>query len=291
MLSLYFRCGVPLNICRNSLRQSGLAPPAIGGFTAWLEQFPRKREKIDGFKFLSEEGCDAFSTAANEAFGLGQCARVAADRRSRGPQRRIGSSAPIVFLRLEHTHDAELRRTLDLLLLRMPRLRGREIRLEFRPALTDHRGRLLSEGSVGTPIHAATHIRKRYMVLDAELKTRKNEMARIVVHEIFHFAWLRLGNEKRRAYEQLVSREIQNGARGELGWSAESRKRELTLRDRRYRTRRWREYCCESFCDTGAWLYSGVRRHDEFTLALRRRNARSVWFETAGMGASTTISI
>ena len=32
------------------------------------------------------------------------------------------------------------------------------------------------------------------------------------------------------------------------------------------RTRRWREYCCESFCDTAAWMYSGVERHEEFTL-------------------------
>ena len=196
-----------------------------------------------------------------------------------------------MLLRLEHTDDAEVRRTLDRLMLRIPPLRGRRIRLEFRPSLTDHRGRLLSEGSVGTPIHAATHIRKRYIVLDAELKTQKSELARIVVHEIFHFAWLRLGNERRRAYEQLVSREIQNGARGELGWSAESRKRKLTLRDRCNRTRRWREYCCESFCDTGAWLYSGVRRHDEFTLTLRRRSVRRAWFEGSEIRGAIAISI
>ena len=194
-----------------------------------------------------------------------------------------------MLLRLEHTDDAEVRRALDHLMLRIPPLRGRGIRLEFRPALTDHRGRLLSEGSVGTPIHAATHIRKRYIVLDAELQTKKSELARIVVHEIFHFAWLRLGNKKRRAYEQLVSQEIQSGARGELGWSAESRKRKLTLRDRRNRTRRWHEYCCESFCDTGAWLYSGIRRHGEFTLALRLRNARRAWFEGAEMRGATPI--
>ena len=28
-------------------------------------------------------------------------------------------------------------------------------------------------------------------------------------------------------------------------------------RDIAGRTRHWREYCCESFCDTAAWLYSG----------------------------------
>ena len=63
-----------------------------------------------------------------------------------------------------------------------------------------------------------------------------------------------------------------------LGWSAEWRKRRLTAADRRGRTRRWREYCCESFCDTAAWLYSGVERHDEFTLAGRCRKTRSQWF-------------
>ena len=40
-----------------------------------------------------------------------------------------------------------------------------------------------------------------------------------------------------------------------------------------------REYCCESFCDTAAWIYSGVRRHEEFTLAGRWRTGRRKWFE------------
>jgi hypothetical protein len=40
----------------------------------------------------------------------------------------------------------------------------------------------------------------------------------------------------------------------------------------------WREYCCESFCDTAAWLYSGVQVHSEFTLAGRYRHRRRVWF-------------
>ena len=196
-----------------------------------------------------------------------------------------------MLLRLEGINNAELRRTLARLMLRLPPLRGRSIRLEFRPSLTDHRGRLLSQGSIGSPIYAATHIHKRFIVLDADLKSLKREMARIVVHEIFHFAWVRLGNQRRRSYERLLRQEIQNSARGELGWSAESRKRELTSRDCRNRTRKWREYCCESFCDTGAWLYSGVRIHDEFTLALRRRHARSVWFKSTGMGAGAAISL
>ena len=39
-----------------------------------------------------------------------------------------------------------------------------------------------------------------------------------------------------------------------------------------------REYCCESFCDTAAWLYAGAASHAEFTLALRFRRRRQAWF-------------
>ena len=40
----------------------------------------------------------------------------------------------------------------------------------------------------------------------------------------------------------------------------------------------WRDYLCESFCDTAAWIYSGVRRHPEYTLAARHRDRRAEWF-------------
>jgi hypothetical protein len=39
-----------------------------------------------------------------------------------------------------------------------------------------------------------------------------------------------------------------------------------------------REYCCESFCDSAAWLYSGIERHAEFTLPARSRRRRQAWF-------------
>ncbi|MBV8732209.1 MAG: hypothetical protein JO336_20565 [Acidobacteriia bacterium] len=73
-------------------------------------------------------------------------------------------------------------------------------------------------------------------------------------------------------------REHAAGARGELGWSAEWRKRELTEKDVQTRSRLWREYCCESFCDTAASIYSGKPEHKEFTLALRYRERRKTWF-------------
>jgi hypothetical protein len=113
--------------------------------------------------------------------------------------------------------------------------------------------------------------------LDRELKQRAKEMARILTHELFHFVWVRLGNPARRSYENLVRQELKGHARGELGWSAESRKSDFVSAPG-LRHPKWREYICESFCDTAAWLYSGVRRHKEFTLARRHKKRRADWF-------------
>jgi hypothetical protein len=154
------------------------------------------------------------------------------------------------------------------------------VRVEFRKTLLD---------GTGAPAHAATYLRKRRMVFEEALIADADEFARIFVHELFHFVWLRLGNTKRRSYERLLGGEFRCGARGELGWSAEWRKRSLTPRDRIARTLRWREYCCESFCDTAAWLYAGVARHEEFTLEARIRASRRKWFTR--MGVKSGISI
>jgi hypothetical protein len=135
-------------------------------------------------------------------------------------------------------------------------------------------------------VHAGSFIRKREIVLDQELKRQPQELARILVHELFHFAWVRLGNPARRSYETLVRQEWKQRARGELGWSAESRKRALSRDARRAGDLpRWRDYLCESFCDTAAWIYSGVRRHPEYTLAARHRNRRAEWFRAVFDGA------
>ena len=155
------------------------------------------------------------------------------------------------------------------ILRRLPPLSGAPIRLERSRGLRDRRGE----------VHAAASLRRRHMVFDC---TRK-EFPRIFVHELFHFVWLRAGNPARLAYEELVAGEFREGARGELGWSAQWRKNALAPGDLAARHRRWREYCCESFCDSAAWLYSGVRRHAEFTLAARFRDRRRAWFlETFG---------
>jgi hypothetical protein len=121
----------------------------------------------------------------------------------------------------------------------MPTLSGLPIRLETRPGLTDRRGE----------VHAGSFLRERRIAFNCS----RAEFSRIFVHELFHFVWVRLGNPVRREFEELLAAEFREGARGELGWSAEWRKFALKRGDAGRRNRRWREYCCETFCDTAAW--------------------------------------
>jgi hypothetical protein len=151
------------------------------------------------------------------------------------------------------------------LLRRLPPLHGAPLRVENARGLRDRRG----------PVHAGSFLRERRIAFDCTAA----EFPRILVHELFHFVWLRAGNPLRISYENLLQVERAAGARGELGWSAEWRKQALHSADGAARTRRWREYCCESFCDTAAWVYSGVRHHPEFTLSGRFRARRRAWFQ------------
>jgi hypothetical protein len=152
----------------------------------------------------------------------------------------------------------------------LPPLSGGPIRIQQAPRIRDRHG----------PVHAGSFLRGRRIAFSCTAA----EFPRIFVHELFHFVWLRAGNPLRLAYEKLIRAEIETGARGELGWSAEWRKRELEARDLRLRTRRWREYCCESFCDTAAWHYSGITGHSEFTLAGNHRWSRRKWLLQAVKG-------
>ena len=254
--------------------------------------------------------------------------------------------------------------------------------MRFLPCLTAHRGRLLSEDEeTGQPVFAGSFLRKREIVLDSALLDDAGERARILLHELFHFVWLRLGNPGRREWSLVLEREFSSRARGELGWSSEWRKRALLAadcggplpygrgseggrgdanrrnggnwssggnrsndanrssganrssevsrsvgvsrfgganqsgganqgdganrsgganrgvgeargcanspnvsdpllsRDRKGADRHWRDYVCESFCDTSAWMYADIERHDEFTLAPRWTSKRRGWFE------------
>jgi hypothetical protein len=158
-------------------------------------------------------------------------------------------------------------------------LRGQPILIEWRRRLRTRAGRLESGPGPGQPVHAASFPRKRLLVLDASLRRQPAERARILVHELFHFVWARLANAERRAWEALLAQELDRNLPGELGWSAEWRKLALRPDDPLRRSRRWREYACESFCDSAAWLWAGLPRHDEFTLANDARPLRGAWLE------------
>ena len=110
----------------------------------------------------------------------------------------------------------------------LPGLTGKPLNIEF---VKDLSGRL------GKRVHAGSNMRSREILLDAELLEDRDELTRVLLHEVFHFAWVRLGNPRRRSYEDLLKSEMEAGARGELGWSAEERKRELVEGDRRERSR------------------------------------------------------
>jgi hypothetical protein len=144
----------------------------------------------------------------------------------------------------------------------LPPLTGPPIRVELRKSLGPH--------------HAATSIPRRLILLDRGVLSKKGDFERILIHEIFHFAWVRLSNETRRSWENLLASEREPG---ELGWSAEWRKLKLNSSDAGQRSPKWKRYTRESFCDSAAWLFSGLPRHDEFTLASTARRARKAWFK------------
>ena len=145
-----------------------------------------------------------------------------------------------------------------------PPLVGDPIRVEIRRSLGSHL--------------AGASIPRRLILLDAAVLARRGEFERILIHELFHFAWVRLSNRNRVAWEQLLASELRDRVKGELGWSAEWRKETLTRTDARLRTAKWRRYACESFCDSAAWMFAGPRVHDEFTLAAAARRLRRRWF-------------
>ena len=162
---------------------------------------------------------------------------------------------------------------------RLPAFEGEPVQVRFMAHLTGDGKRLYSGQDRGTPVHAGTLIRKRTIVLDSGLRGRRRELSRILVHELFHFAWVRLSNRSRASYEELIEREFDSRARGELGWSAEWRKLALLRSAATKKDRKWRDYLCESFCDTAAWMYASAPTHAEFTLAQTHRHRRAQWFK------------
>jgi hypothetical protein len=197
-------------------------------------------------------------------------------RRRDLPRHTATAVAPPVHIQWPERTPAAVRRELDDLLESLPLRAARRIRVRFLPDPHAWRNQLFSGGEKGQQVHAATYIRQREMVLAAELLRNRSELRRIFLHEVFHFAWVRAGNRPRRSWQELMEAELAAGARGELGWSAEWRKDRI--RERGKKGRLWRDYLCESFCDTAAWVYAGIDRHEEFTLGSKHRQRRAGWF-------------
>jgi hypothetical protein len=159
---------------------------------------------------------------------------------------------------------------------------GSPISICFKPDLTVSRGKLLSgRVSAGRAVHAASYIRDRRIVLETQLLERSDALRLILVHELCHYVWPKLGNALRAEFESLLLIERQARARGEAGESAQVAKSHLQDLDSQQRSPAWREYACESFCDTAALLYSGVSVWEFCTLASRWRKRREQWFDTA----------
>ncbi len=164
--------------------------------------------------------------------------------------------------------------------MKLPELTGHPIYVRFQPELTAHRGKLLCDRPHrGAAVYAAAFLRSREIVLEAELANQPRLLQMILIHELLHFVWLRLGNTARNRYSELLTEEHIYSARGELGESSAVKKSELNDRDCLTGSKAWREYVCESFCDSGAWLYSGQKRKSPFTLGARWKKRREIWFE------------
>lgn len=192
--------------------------------------------------------------------------RLPKSRRSKDRLRPL----PLLRLQVDPSLSAPARRNIQTAATRLPPLVGRPISIAALPHLTAHRGKLLSGApDTGIPVHAATFLRRREIILETQLTRKPGLLRLITVHEIFHFVWARLGNPSRRSYAALIKAEAAARARGELGESSLVKKSPACTAD----------YICESFCDTAAWLYAGVRRSPDFTLAARWRKRRRAWFE------------
>jgi hypothetical protein len=150
--------------------------------------------------------------------------------------------------------------------------------LQFLPDLTAHRGTLLSCAVArGRPVHAASFLNTRRIVIEKQLICKPPDLRLVLAHEIFHFVWRRLGNVNRRNYCSVLVEEYAKRARFELGESAAVAKERLTDSDCALHSPAWRDYVCESFCDTGAWFWAGIGSHRYFQLARRWRARRAAW--------------
>jgi hypothetical protein len=167
----------------------------------------------------------------------------------------------------------------------LPPLSGVPICIRDGAELRAHKGKLLwGCGERGVAVHAASFLRGREIVLRTELLRDQRVFRFILVHELFHFVWARLGTPRRAEFTALLRREQTARTRGELGESSSLKKERLSPADCLRNSRAWRDYVCESFCDTAAWLYSAIGGDAACTLAKRCRDQRARWFAAAFEG-------
>lgn len=159
---------------------------------------------------------------------------------------------------------------------------GNPIAVSTHPVLAAHRGRLLLQESVrGQAVYAAAFLRERKIILEAGLLSNAQCFQLILIHELFHFVWLRVANTARAEFNDLLLKEWSKRARGELGESSALKKERLREAVVTNGSRHWRDYVCESFCDTAAWLYGGTGDSALFTLGKGWMERRQAWFQSA----------
>ena len=180
--------------------------------------------------------------------------------------------APLV-LRPNRNTASDTRELISSTAKRLPLVEGGPISITIEPHLTAHRGQLLSGQPRGTAVYAATFIRRRHIVLETSLLRRPTLFRRILQHEVFHFVWVRLNNLLRDEFAVLLETECQFRVRGELGESASVQKCDPTHS-------KWRNYVCESFCDTAAAFYAGTPPRLPYQLASRWRTRRQNWIDS-----------
>ncbi len=159
----------------------------------------------------------------------------------------------------------------------LPRLIGTKISVEMKPQLSVSRGQLLSSEERGTPVYAASFIRRRCIVLDSALLATPRLLRAILVHELSHFVWVRLSNLSRNQFSLLIQQEHGSKARGEVGESASVHKLALSSSWASGHARLWRNYICESFCDTSAAVFVPDAPRPRPHLSLRWLRIRCEW--------------
>lgn len=177
--------------------------------------------------------------------------------------------APPLRLRVSRS-NSHLRRALSKVTL----VAAAPIQVETAPSLTAYRGRLLTAEARGTPVHAASFIRQRRIILESQLLTRPAALQAIFLHELFHFAWRRMGNPQRLSFTEVISYEVSRRAAGEIAESATVAK--ARWRSKPTSTALWKNYVCEAFCDTAAFLYSQRPKTPE--MAAHWLTRRRAWF-------------